>query len=240
MTAECDRLEDCWSSDRAGSSMLADLAVQAEAWLSSPDLHLHLFRNNLTRRVIPTAATKTIFSIGAATSVRSPMRRRVLVTRQILVGNGWINRCAPVLPACGSDVGRRVLRRPHAHARLSTRATRPWLIPAHTVACTSSSSTRKRADYCSEGRDDRAPIHATAMVCRSKTWHLLIRCARSAKSTRFVCWCPRARQRSADERCRAATRNSRARARPYSVAELGSDARLCRDCGQGHRCHRQR
>ncbi|MDU5762819.1 MAG: proteasome accessory factor PafA2 family protein, partial [Schaalia odontolytica] len=48
-TAECDRLEDLLEQDRAGASMLADLAVQADEALSElgSDLHLHLFRNNL-------------------------------------------------------------------------------------------------------------------------------------------------------------------------------------------------
>lgn len=48
-TAECDRLKDLLKQDRAGASMLADLAVQAGEALSKldSDLHLHLFRNNL-------------------------------------------------------------------------------------------------------------------------------------------------------------------------------------------------
>ena len=48
-TAECDRLEDLLEQDRAGSEILADLAVQADEALGElgTDLRLHLFRNNL-------------------------------------------------------------------------------------------------------------------------------------------------------------------------------------------------
>ncbi|MGO3796044.1 MAG: Pup--protein ligase [Pauljensenia sp.] len=48
-TAECDRLEDLLAQDRAGSAILADLAVQGDRALAADGIHarLHLFRNNL-------------------------------------------------------------------------------------------------------------------------------------------------------------------------------------------------
>ena len=88
-TAECDRLEDLLEQDRAGSVMLADLAVQADEALAElgTDLSLHLFRNNLDSQGN---------SYGCHENYLLHRRRdfRQVVTRQILVGNGWINAAA--------------------------------------------------------------------------------------------------------------------------------------------------
>ena len=73
-TAECDRLEDLLEQDRAGSDMLADLALQADEALAElgTDLRLHLFRNTWTRRATRMAATRTTCCTAAATSARWP------------------------------------------------------------------------------------------------------------------------------------------------------------------------
>ena len=96
-TAECDRLEDLLEQDRAGSSMLADLAVQADEALSDlgSDLHLHLFRNNLDSQGNSYGCHEN-YLLHRRRDFRQVADALVafFVTRQILVGNGWINTAA--------------------------------------------------------------------------------------------------------------------------------------------------
>ena len=96
-TAECDRLEDLLEQDRAGASMLADLAVQADAALSElgSDLRLHLFRNNLDSQGNSYGCHEN-YLLHRRRDFRQVADALVafFVTRQILVGNGWINTAA--------------------------------------------------------------------------------------------------------------------------------------------------
>ena len=137
-TAECDRLEDLLEQDRAGSDMLADLALQADEALAElgTDLRLHLFRNNLDSQGNSYGCHEN-YLLHRRRDFRQVADALVafFVTRQILVGNGWINTAAAA-PRMPFPLRRRV------HARLSTPVTRPWLTRAHTDACTSSSETR--------------------------------------------------------------------------------------------------
>ncbi len=94
-TAECDRLEDLLAQDRAGSVMLADLAVSGDEALAAEGIQarLHLFRNNLD------AAGN---SFGCHENYLLHRRRdfhdvadalvAFFITRQILVGSGHIRR----------------------------------------------------------------------------------------------------------------------------------------------------
>ncbi len=96
-TAECDRLEDLLEQDRAGASMLADLAVQADDALAElgSDLHLHLFRNNLDSHGNSYGCHEN-YLLHRRRDFRQVADALVafFVTRQILVGNGWINTSA--------------------------------------------------------------------------------------------------------------------------------------------------
>ena len=96
-TAECDRLEDLLEQDRAGSSMLADLATQADNALSElgTDLRLHLFRNNLDSQGNSYGCHEN-YLLHRRRDFRQVADALVafFVTRQILVGNGWINTTA--------------------------------------------------------------------------------------------------------------------------------------------------
>ena len=96
-TAECDRLEDLLEQDRAGASMLADLAVQADEALAElgSDLHLHLFRNNLDSHGNSFGCHEN-YLLHRRRDFRQVADALVafFVTRQILVGNGWINTSA--------------------------------------------------------------------------------------------------------------------------------------------------
>ena len=93
-TAECDRLEDLLEQDRAGSSMLANLATQADNALSElgTDLRLHLFRNNLDSQGNSYGCHEN-YLLHRRRDFRQVADALVafFVTRQILVGNGWIN-----------------------------------------------------------------------------------------------------------------------------------------------------
>ena len=93
-TAECDRLEDLLEQDRAGSVMLADLAVQANEALAElgTDLSLHLFRNNLDSQGNSYGCHEN-YLLHRRRDFRQVADALVafFVTRQILVGNGWIN-----------------------------------------------------------------------------------------------------------------------------------------------------
>ena len=93
-TAECDRLEDLLEQDRAGSTMLADLATQADNALSElgTDLRLHLFRNNLDSQGNSYGCHEN-YLLHRRRDFRQVADALVafFVTRQILVGNGWIN-----------------------------------------------------------------------------------------------------------------------------------------------------
>lgn len=96
-TAECDRLEDLLEQDRAGSVMLADLAARADEALSElgSDLHLHLFRNNLDSQGNSYGCHEN-YLLHRRRDFRQVADALVafFVTRQILVGNGWINASA--------------------------------------------------------------------------------------------------------------------------------------------------
>jgi pup--protein ligase len=96
-TAECDRLEDMLEQDRAGSNMLADLATQADEALSElgTDLRLHLFRNNLDSQGNSYGCHEN-YLLHRRRDFRHVADALVafFVTRQILVGNGWINTAA--------------------------------------------------------------------------------------------------------------------------------------------------
>lgn len=96
-TAECDRLEDLLEQDRAGTVMLADLAVQADEALAElgSDLHLHLFRNNLDSQGNSYGCHEN-YLLHRRRDFRQVADALVafFVTRQILVGNGWINTSA--------------------------------------------------------------------------------------------------------------------------------------------------
>ena len=93
-TAECDRLEDLLEQDRAGSVMLADLAVSADEALAElgTDLSLHLFRNNLDSQGNSYGCHEN-YLLHRRRDFRQVADALVafFVTRQILVGNGWIN-----------------------------------------------------------------------------------------------------------------------------------------------------
>ena len=96
-TAECDRLEDLLEQDRAGSVMLANLAVQADEALAElgTDLSLHLFRNNLDSQGNSYGCHEN-YLLHRRRDFRQVADALVafFVTRQILVGNGWINAAA--------------------------------------------------------------------------------------------------------------------------------------------------
>ena len=96
-TAECDRLEDLLEQDRAGSDMLADLALQADEALAElgTDLRLHLFRNNLDSQGNSYGCHEN-YLLHRRRDFRQVADALVafFVTRQILVGNGWINTAA--------------------------------------------------------------------------------------------------------------------------------------------------
>ena len=96
-TAECDRLEDLLEQDRAGSVILADLAVQADEALLElgTDLHIHLFRNNLDSQGNSYGCHEN-YLLHRRRDFRQVADALVafFVTRQILVGNGWINTSA--------------------------------------------------------------------------------------------------------------------------------------------------
>lgn len=93
-TAECDRLEDLLEQDRAGSSMLAGLASQADRALLElgTDLQIHLFRNNLDSQGNSYGCHEN-YLLHRRRDFRQVADALVafFVTRQILVGNGWIN-----------------------------------------------------------------------------------------------------------------------------------------------------
>lgn len=93
-TAECDRLEDLLEQDRAGSSMLAGLASQADRALVElgTDLQIHLFRNNLDSQGNSYGCHEN-YLLHRRRDFRQVADALVafFVTRQILVGNGWIN-----------------------------------------------------------------------------------------------------------------------------------------------------
>ena len=99
-TAECDRLEDLLEQDRAGSHMLAELARQADQALSDlgTDLRIHLFRNNLDSQGNSYGCHEN-YLLHRQRDFRHVADALVafFVTRQILVGNGWINT-SPATP----------------------------------------------------------------------------------------------------------------------------------------------
>ena len=96
-TAECDRLEDLLEQDRAGSTMLADLATQADNALSElgTDLRLHLFRNNLDSQGNSYGCHEN-YLLHRRRDFRQVADALVsfFTTRQILVGNGKIRHSA--------------------------------------------------------------------------------------------------------------------------------------------------
>ena len=93
-TAECDQLSDLLEQDRAGESILADLAAQADHALAElgTDLSIHLFRNNLDSQGNSCGCHEN-YLLHRRRDFRQVADALVafFVTRQILVGNGWIN-----------------------------------------------------------------------------------------------------------------------------------------------------
>ncbi len=96
-TAECDRLEDLLEQDRAGALMLADLALQADESfmeVGAPE-RLHLFRNNLDSQGNSCGCHEN-YLLHRRRDFRQVADALVsfFITRQILVGNGFIRRGA--------------------------------------------------------------------------------------------------------------------------------------------------
>ncbi len=96
-TAECDRLEDLLEQDRAGSLILAELALEADKAfeeLGQPE-RLHLFRNNLDSQGNSCGCHEN-YLLHRRRDFRQVADALVsfFTTRQILVGNGKIRHSA--------------------------------------------------------------------------------------------------------------------------------------------------
>lgn len=105
-TAECDRLEDLLAQDRAGSVILAELAAEADhsfAQIGAPD-RLHLFRNNLDSRGNSCGCHEN-YLLHRRRDFRQVADALLsfFITRQILVGNGWIRKGAGGAALCFSQ-----------------------------------------------------------------------------------------------------------------------------------------
>lgn len=92
-TAECDRLEDLLAQDRAGSAMLADLAVRGDAQLMREGVpaELHLFRNNLDAQGNSFGCHEN-YLLHRRRDFREVADALVafFITRQVLVGSGHV------------------------------------------------------------------------------------------------------------------------------------------------------
>ncbi|PID98218.1 MAG: Pup--protein ligase [Actinobacteria bacterium] len=97
-TAECDRLEDLLSQDRAGTTIFADLAKQANAALKDEGIasRIHLFRNNLDSRGNSYGCHEN-YLLYRRRNFREVADSLIafFITRQILVGSGHIHRGIP-------------------------------------------------------------------------------------------------------------------------------------------------
>lgn len=105
-TAECDRLEDLLAQDRAGSVILAQLAAEADRSFiqtGAPD-RLHIFRNNLDSRGNSCGCHEN-YLLHRRRDFRQVADALLsfFVTRQILVGNGWIRKGAGGASLCFSQ-----------------------------------------------------------------------------------------------------------------------------------------
>ncbi|MDC4233352.1 Pup--protein ligase [Actinomyces sp. B33] len=107
-TAECDRLDDLLAQDRAGSLMLADLAARADETLEAEgrDERLHLFRNNLDSHGHSYGCHEN-YLLHRRRDFRQVADALVafFITRQILVGNGWIKHGPAGASLCFSQRG---------------------------------------------------------------------------------------------------------------------------------------
>ena len=92
-TAECDRLEDILAQDRAGTTLMADLARTANQRLAADEIPgaIHLFRNNADSRGNSYGCHENYLVR------RTPRFREMIesllaffVTRQIVVGSGYL------------------------------------------------------------------------------------------------------------------------------------------------------
>ncbi|QPK82074.1 Pup--protein ligase [Schaalia sp. ZJ405] len=107
-TAECDRLEDLLEQDRAGAHMLRDLAQVADSAFEEQGagVRVHLFRNNLDSQGNAFGCHEN-YLLHRRRDFRQVADALVsfFITRQILVGNGWIKHGPDGASLCFSQRG---------------------------------------------------------------------------------------------------------------------------------------
>lgn len=105
-TAECDRIEDLLAQDRAGSTMLADLALQGDRALEADGIRarLHLFRNNLDAQGNSFGCHEN-YLLHRRRDFREVADALVsyFITRQVLTGSGHLRRTSGRTTYCFSQ-----------------------------------------------------------------------------------------------------------------------------------------